>query len=100
MKQNRIRIPKRGTPSATTQKSIDHLPRLADPDRRDDPEVETTMLLMMRVRSLILSCASRRTLKRWASCFVTFRLDDIWHRLDGIWFTAQSISILLIICGF
>ncbi len=50
MKQKRIRVPKRGTPSATTQKIIDHLLRLADPDRRDDPEVETTMLVMMRVR--------------------------------------------------
>lgn len=50
MKQKRIRVPKRGKPSATTQKIIDHLLRLADPDRRDDPEVETTMLVMMRVR--------------------------------------------------
>ena len=50
MKQKRIRAPKRGTPSATTQKIIDHLLRLADPDRRDDPEVETTMLVMMRVQ--------------------------------------------------
>ena len=50
MKQKRIRVPKRGTPSATTQKIIDHLLRLADPDRRDYPEVETTMLLMMRVQ--------------------------------------------------
>lgn len=50
MKQNRIRAPKRATPSATTQKIIDHLLRLADPDRRDDPEVETTMLVMMRVQ--------------------------------------------------
>ena len=50
MKQKRIRTPKRGTPSATTQKIIDHLLRLADPGRRDDPEVETTMLLMMRVQ--------------------------------------------------
>ena len=50
MKQKRIRTPKRGAPSATTQKIIDHLLRLADPGRRDDPEVETTMLLMMRVQ--------------------------------------------------
>ncbi len=50
MKQKRIRAPKRGTPSTTTQKIIDHLLRLADPDRRDDPEVETTMLVMMRVQ--------------------------------------------------
>ena len=50
MKQKRIRTPKRGAPSATTQKIIDHLLRLADPDRPDDPEVETTMLLMMRVQ--------------------------------------------------
>ena len=50
MKQKRIRAPKRGTPSATTQKIIDHLLRLADSDRRDDPEVETTMLVMMRVQ--------------------------------------------------
>lgn len=50
MKQKRIRVPTRGTPSATTQKIIDHLLRLADPDRRDDPEVETTMLVMMRVQ--------------------------------------------------
>lgn len=51
MKQKRIRAPKRGTPSATTQKIIDHLLRLADPDRRrDDPEVESTMLVMMRVQ--------------------------------------------------
>ena len=48
MKEKRIRAPKRATPSATTQKIIDHLLRLADPDR-DDPEVETTMLVMMRV---------------------------------------------------
>ncbi len=50
MKQKRIRVPKRGTPSATTQKIIDHLLRLADPERRDDSEVETTMLVMMRVQ--------------------------------------------------
>jgi hypothetical protein len=50
VKQKRIRAPKRGTPSATTQKIINHLLRLADPDRRDDPEVETTMLVMMRVQ--------------------------------------------------
>jgi hypothetical protein len=51
VKQKRIRAPKRGTPSATTQKIIDHLLSLADPDRRrDDPEVETTMLVMMRVQ--------------------------------------------------
>ncbi len=50
MKQKRIRAPKRGTQSATTQKIINHLLRLADPDRRDDPEVETTMLVMMRVQ--------------------------------------------------
>ena len=50
MKQKRIRVPKRGTPSTTTQKIIDHLLRLTDPDRRDDPEIETTMLVMMRVR--------------------------------------------------
>jgi hypothetical protein len=50
MKQKRIRPPKRGTPSATTQEIIDHLLRLADPDRRDDPELETTMLVMMRVQ--------------------------------------------------
>ena len=50
MKQKRIRVPKRGTPSATTQKIIDHLLRLADPGRRDDPEIETTMLVMMRVQ--------------------------------------------------
>ena len=50
MKRKRIRAPKRGTPTATTQKIIDHPLRLADPDRRDDPEVETTMLVMMRVQ--------------------------------------------------
>ncbi len=50
MKQKRIRAPKRGTRSATTQKIIDHLLRLADPQHRDDPEVETTMLVMMRVQ--------------------------------------------------
>jgi hypothetical protein len=50
VKQKKIRAPKRGTPSTTTQKIIDHLLRLADPDRRDDPEVETTMLVMMRVK--------------------------------------------------
>lgn len=50
MKQKRIRAPKRGTPSATTQKIIDHLLRLAGPERREDPEVETTMLIMMRVQ--------------------------------------------------
>ncbi len=50
MKQKRIRAPKRGTPSATTQKIINHLQRMADPDRRDDPEVETTMLVLMRVQ--------------------------------------------------
>ncbi len=50
MKQKRIRTPKRGTSSATTQKIIDHLLRLANPDRHDDPEVETTMLVMMRVQ--------------------------------------------------
>jgi hypothetical protein len=50
VKQKRIRAPRRGTPSATTQKIIDHLLRLAEPDRRDDPEVETTMLVMMRVQ--------------------------------------------------
>ena len=50
MKQKRIRVPKRGTPSATTQKIIDHLLRLADPERRGDSEIETTMLVMMRVQ--------------------------------------------------
>jgi hypothetical protein len=50
VKQKRIRAPKRGTPSATTQKIMDHLLRLADPDRRDEPEVETTMLVVMRVQ--------------------------------------------------
>lgn len=50
MKQKRIRAPKHGTPSATTQKIIDHLLRLDDPDRHNDPEVETTMLVMMRVQ--------------------------------------------------
>ena len=50
MKQKRIRAPKRGTPSATTQKIIDHLLRLADPNRRDDPDVETTMPVMMRIQ--------------------------------------------------
>ena len=50
MKQKRIRTPKRGKPSDTTQKIIDHLLRLTDPDRRGDSEVETTMLVMMRVR--------------------------------------------------
>ena len=50
MKQKRIRVPKRGTPSATTQKIIDHLLSLADPDRRGDSEIETTMLVMMRVQ--------------------------------------------------
>ena len=50
MKQKRIRAPKRGTPSATTQKIIDHLLRPADPERRDDPEVESAMLVMMRVQ--------------------------------------------------
>lgn len=50
MKQKRIRVPKRGTPSATTQKIIDHLLRLADPGRRRDSEIETTMLVMMRVQ--------------------------------------------------
>ncbi len=58
MKQKRIRAPKRGTPSATTQKIIDHLLRLAELDRRDDPEVETTMLVMMRVQ--------KRTVRRAA----------------------------------
>jgi len=50
VKQKRIRAPKRGTPSATTQNIIDHLLRLADPDRRDDPDVETTMVVTMRVQ--------------------------------------------------
>jgi hypothetical protein len=50
VKQKRIRASKRGTPSATTQKIIDHLLRLASPDRRDEPDVETTMLVMMRVQ--------------------------------------------------
>jgi hypothetical protein len=50
VKQKRIRAPKRGTPSATTQKIIDHLLRLADPNRRDDPDIETTMLVMMRIQ--------------------------------------------------
>jgi hypothetical protein len=50
VKQKRIRVPKRGTPSATTQKIIDHLLRLADPERRGDSEIETTMLVMMRVQ--------------------------------------------------
>jgi hypothetical protein len=59
VKQKRIRGSKRGTPSATTQKIIDHLLRLADRDRRDDPEVETTMLVMMRVQR----CAIREVVK-------------------------------------
>jgi hypothetical protein len=50
VKQKRIRAPKRGTPSATTQKIIDHLLSLASANRRDDPEVETTMLVIMRVQ--------------------------------------------------
>jgi hypothetical protein len=50
VKQKRIRVPKRGTPSATTQKIIDHLLRMADPERRGDSEIETTMLVMMRVQ--------------------------------------------------
>lgn len=50
MKQKRIRAPKRMTPSSTTQKIIDHLLRLADSDHRVDPEIETTMLVMMRVQ--------------------------------------------------
>ena len=50
MKPNRIRVPKRRRPSATTEKIIDHLLRIADPDRRDDPDVQTTMLVMMRVQ--------------------------------------------------
>ena len=56
MKQKRIRAPWRATPSVTTQKIIDHLLSLAEPDRRGDPEVETTMLVMMRVQ--------RRTVRR------------------------------------
>ncbi len=59
MKQKRIRVPKRGTPSATTQKIIDHLLRLADQDRRDDLEVETTMLVMMRVQKRTVRHAER-----------------------------------------
>jgi hypothetical protein len=50
VKHKRIRAPRRGAPSATTQKIIDHLLRLADPDRREDPDIETTMLIMMRVQ--------------------------------------------------
>ena len=50
MKQKRICAPKRGTPSATTQKIINHLLHLADQDRRNDPDVETTMLVMMSVQ--------------------------------------------------
>ena len=50
MKQKRIRTPKRGAPSATTQKIIDHLLRLTDQERRGDFEIETTMLVMMRVQ--------------------------------------------------
>ena len=50
MKGKRIRAPKRGTPTATMQQIIDLLLRPADPDRRDDPDVETTMLVMMRVQ--------------------------------------------------
>ena len=50
MKQKRIRVPKRGKPSATTQKIIDHLLRLADQERPGDFEIETTMLVMMRVQ--------------------------------------------------
>ena len=56
MKKKRIRAPKRGTTSATTQKIINHLLRLADQDRRNDPDVETTMLVMMSVQ--------RRTIRR------------------------------------
>ncbi len=56
MKQKRIRAPKRATPSATTQKIINHLLRLADLDHRNDPDVETTMLVMMNVQ--------RRTVRR------------------------------------
>ncbi len=54
MKQRRIRAPKRGTPSATTQEIIEHLLRLADPDRRDDPEADTTMPVMMRVQRRVI----------------------------------------------
>ncbi len=50
MKQKRIRAPRCGTTSVTTQNIIEHLLRLADPARRDDPDVETTMLVMMRVQ--------------------------------------------------
>jgi hypothetical protein len=55
VKQERIRGPERGTPSASTQKIIDDLLRLADPDRHVDLEVEAAMLVMMHVQ--------RRTLR-------------------------------------
>ncbi len=48
-----MRKPQRETEEdscATTQKIIDHLLRLADPERRGDSEIETTMLVMMRVQ--------------------------------------------------
>ena len=51
MKEKKTRAPRRPRPSATTQRIIDHMLSLADPKRRDgDPEVETTMLLLMRVQ--------------------------------------------------
>jgi hypothetical protein len=62
VKQKRIRAPKRGTPSATTQKIINPLLHLADQDRRNDPDVETTMLVMMSVQRQTIRRAGGGTL--------------------------------------
>ena len=51
MKPKKTRAPRRPRPSATTQRIIDHMLSLADPKRQsEDPEVETTTLLLMRLQ--------------------------------------------------
>jgi len=50
VKENRIRFSKCAPPSATTLKIIGELLRAADPDRLGDPDVDETMLVMMRVQ--------------------------------------------------
>lgn len=57
MNSYKISVPERGrrakqkppAASATTRAIIAHLLRVADPDRRGDPDTDTTMLEMMRV---------------------------------------------------
>jgi hypothetical protein len=72
VKQKRIRTPKRGKLSDTTQKIVGHLLRLADPDRRGDLEVQTTLLVMIRPQS-----GTIREVGSWPLMICPYSLDAI-----------------------